>query len=306
MNGTLNGRPAAGPKSYVLVVDPNRESRLITVTQLQGLNANIFETDSVVDAFSEVRHHRHALVVLEATIVDDLLCSAIGKIRHADSTNTPVMVVMPQGSGQQEMIEVFAAGAVDVLTRPVEPAILQYKAAVFLDLNGRIRDLSDTSIIDPLTGAYNRRGFETLAQQQIREARRQHRQLVMFFADLDDLKSINDRWGHMAGDQAIRDAATVLRNAFRELDVVARIGGDEFIVMAVDSDLLTEEKVRQRIAQLINHQNTVSNRPYSLSLSIGMVRHESIRGGTFEEMLASADRDMYAHKNGKRELVSVG
>src|SRR5207244_8114289 len=89
----------------------------------------------------------------------------------------------------------------------------------------------DMGLVDELTGLYNRRGFLTLATRDLRLARRGDETLLVAFADMDDLKSVNDTSGHAVGDRALRDTAGLLRQTFRESDLVARIGGDEYAVL---------------------------------------------------------------------------
>ena len=95
--------------------------------------------------------------------------------------------------------------------------------------------IRNLSITDDLTNLFNRRGFFTLAEQQLQIASRTGREMVLLFVDLDKLKSINDALGHAEGDQALRETATILKNSFRESDIIARIGGDEFVVLAAET-----------------------------------------------------------------------
>src|SRR5439155_4655683 len=94
--------------------------------------------------------------------------------------------------------------------------------------------LQSLVITDPLTGLYNRRGFTTLANQLLKQARRSRQPFLLFTADLDDLKQINDGYGHLEGDQVINAAAAILKDTFRASDVIARIGGDEFAVAVLE------------------------------------------------------------------------
>ncbi len=95
--------------------------------------------------------------------------------------------------------------------------------------------IQNLSITDELTSLLNRRGFFTLAEQQIKIARRTGREMVLLFADLDKLKWINDTWGHAEGDRALCEVGKILKNTFRESDIIARIGGDEFVMLAVET-----------------------------------------------------------------------
>ena len=157
--------------------------------------------------------------------------------------------------------------------------------------------LRRASLTDELTGLYNRRGFLTLAEQQLRLARRQGKDLVLFFADLDGFKQVNDRFGHAAGDRTLKAVAQLLRGAVRDSDIVARLGGDEFTVLAVDGDAHAAAVIRRRIAQRINTLNARNELAAPLSVSIGHVRVTASQPHSLEELLASADKVLYQHKS---------
>lgn len=104
------------------------------------------------------------------------------------------------------------------------------------------KELRELSLIDELTGLYNRRGFLAMFEQFIKIARRQKNMVFMLYADLDNLKVINDTYGHNEGDMALREVATIFKETFRDSDILARIGGDEFTVVPVGSALDGAEK----------------------------------------------------------------
>jgi len=158
------------------------------------------------------------------------------------------------------------------------------------------------STIDELTGLPNRRGFSELAEQQLKVACRYCQPLVLCFADLDGLKSINDQLGHSAGDAAICAAASVLRDTFRGSDIVARLAGDEFAVLAIASAQSGVECALQRLSQNLSRFNATPHQ-FRLDLSLGMARHEAGVSEGLDALLARADADMYAQKQRKRSLT---
>ncbi|MDP2815348.1 MAG: PAS domain S-box protein, partial [Rectinemataceae bacterium] len=124
------------------------------------------------------------------------------------------------------------------------------------------------SITDQLTGLHNRRGFLSLAEQQLKLAERNKSGMVLFFADLDGLKWINDTLGHEEGDKALIEAATVLKETFRASDIIARLGGDEYSVLTADITEENSEAFAARLQSLIDTQNKQENRRYRLSISV--------------------------------------
>ena len=145
-------------------------------------------------------------------------------------------------------------------------------------LRQREEQLRMLSLSDSLTGLYNRRGLFALGEHTMRSARRRAKGLGVIYVDVDGLKDINDRLGHAQGDEALRTVADVIRASMRESDVVGRVGGDEFVVLAEDDPDVTRELVT-RLRRRLERANDKSGRPFRLSLSIGAVDWEPGRAG---------------------------
>jgi diguanylate cyclase (GGDEF)-like protein/PAS domain S-box-containing protein len=162
-------------------------------------------------------------------------------------------------------------------------------------------ELRTLSLTDALTGLYNRRGFMTLAEQHLKIANRMKSLVFMLYADLDNLKHINDTFGHQEGDTALKDTAKILRETFREADIVSRIGGDEFVVMPIGVSERDTESVNSRLQNNLNLHNGKKNRGYTLSLSIGITHYDPARPVTTEELLLQGDKLMYEQKIRKKK-----
>lgn len=168
-------------------------------------------------------------------------------------------------------------------------------------------ELRALSLVDELTGLYNRRGFFTLAQQQLKLAARLKRNTVLIFADMDNLKWINDTFGHTAGDHALKEMAHILKHTFREADIVARLGGDEFVVLAVevnnDANILIQRllgNLQLRNARIKAHPPSPSSPVFDLSVSIGIACCTADNPCSLEELLSQADKNMYQQKRHKQ------
>jgi len=160
--------------------------------------------------------------------------------------------------------------------------------------------LKETSLRDELTGLYNRRGFFTLAEQEIRRTQRNRRPFYVIFIDFDRLKNINDTKGHLAGDQALKKLGEILRNVFRKSDIIARIGGDEFVVLA--SEIAHDEEVNgliDRLKEKIDERNRETDGLYQISVSTGITRYDGTRSISIDRLLSLADREMYREKKKK-------
>lgn len=160
----------------------------------------------------------------------------------------------------------------------------------------RLRELSVT---DELTGLYNRRGFFTLGEKQLKIAGRMKNKMLLFSADLDGLKKINDTYGHHEGDRALIDAAGIVRECFRGSDIIARIGGDEFVVLLTEKANVDPAMLAKRIREQTERRNSECRRSYPLSFSIGMASYDPGRSSTLGDLLVAADRSMYDDKKKK-------
>jgi diguanylate cyclase (GGDEF)-like protein/PAS domain S-box-containing protein len=164
----------------------------------------------------------------------------------------------------------------------------------------RAREAQERSLMDELTGLYNRRGFSSLAEHQFKLSKRSHKSMVLFFGDLDELKTINDTLGHLEGDQALVDTANLLRKTFRETDIMARIGGDEFVVLITEP---TDTKViLRRLHQNLERHNDRKGRPYRIELSIGIAHYNPLFPSSIEELVRQADSSMYEDKRRKHDM----
>lgn len=176
-----------------------------------------------------------------------------------------------------------------------------------LDITDRKRNeeaLRKLSLADELTGLYNRRGFFTLAEQQLKIANRMKKKILLLFADLDDLKWINDNLGHNEGDFALIEIANILQKTFRESDLIARIGGDEFAVLAVETEGTNADIITTRLLDSLRDYNAGRKQAYNLSVSIGISRYDPCYPCSIDELLARADKLMYKYKK-KNRPVSV-
>ncbi|NLV67968.1 MAG: PAS domain S-box protein [Spirochaetes bacterium] len=156
------------------------------------------------------------------------------------------------------------------------------------------------AIIDTLTGLFNRRGFITLAEHQIKNSSRLKKKLLLFFIDLDGLKIINDTYGHEEGDLAIKRASVILRKTFRESDIISRLGGDEFAVLVTDS-LELPDVVMKRLAKTTDEENSHPGLNYPVSMSIGIADYDPESPCSIDELMSRADRLMYKQKKQKKQ-----
>jgi diguanylate cyclase (GGDEF)-like protein/PAS domain S-box-containing protein len=163
----------------------------------------------------------------------------------------------------------------------------------------KLLNLSNT---DELTGLFNRRGFFALAGQQLKISNRMKKGMSLLSADLDDLKRINDTFGHQEGDRALSVTADILRESFRNVDIMARIGGDEFVVLLIEPANNKLDAYTARLQRKMALHNLRSERAYTLSVSIGAAHYEPGSSCSIDDLIAKADRLMYEQKRNKKKF----
>lgn len=178
----------------------------------------------------------------------------------------------------------------ELLMRAVECAVKQHMLRA---------EVSNLALSDELTGLYNRRGFLALTERQLKLGRRANREMVLFFIDVDNLKQINDSFGHSEGDLALIRTAEVLERTFRDSDVLARLGGDEFAALAIEASGHSEATITGRLQQNLETVRCNESR-YHLSFSVGAVRFDPRTASSITELMLQADRAMYEHKTHQR------
>lgn len=161
--------------------------------------------------------------------------------------------------------------------------------------------LERLTVMDELTGLYNRRGFAALSSQQIAIRNRNNSNLLLVYFDIDGLKTINDTLGHAVGDIAIKAFASLLKKVFRSMDIIARIGGDEFVVLAIDCTIREFRIIRRRLDQALDEYNASSNQEFHLSVSAGAAPCISESTYTIDQLMEEADAELYKEKKKKKK-----
>ena len=157
----------------------------------------------------------------------------------------------------------------------------------------------ELATMDDLTRLSNRRGFEVLAQKILRVCQRQNKSATLLYYDLDEFKSINDRFGHAEGDFALARFAEFLTSTFRDSDILGRLGGDEFGVLIADANDDGIRNAQQRLSTTIDHYNQTTARGYSLQYSVGIAALTPSEKTDIGELMTIADRSMYQQKSHK-------
>ena len=225
---------------------------------------------------------------------------------HAHTPEIPV-IVLTAVDNDALAIEAVRRGAQDFLVKgQVEGKLLSRVIRYAIERHRMQAALRSLSLLDDLTGLYNRRGFSRLAEQHLKLANRTKRGSLLMFIDVDGLKQINDTVGHPEGDRALTETAEILKHTFRSSDVIARIGGDEFAVIAIDASQNSAAHLVMRLQEKLQAANAQPGRRYPLSLSVGVASLDPQSTQSLEALMAKADEALYQQKRSKASRTHSG
>jgi diguanylate cyclase (GGDEF)-like protein len=220
---------------------------------------------------------------------------------RARGCRTPVIMLTGQDDRATDL-NAMHAGAADYLVKGRVTGDMLERAIRYARERHRLLDeISALSLTDELTGLHNRRAFMTMADQRLQLLERTGSLCLLIFADVDGLKAANDTIGHEAGDRLLKDAATALQAAFRRTDLVARMGGDEFVVLADGASEADVTSVLAKLQAQIDCRNaTMAPGEPRLSISAGALCFAAGPAFRLQDLIAEADARMLAAKSTRR------
>ncbi len=315
--------PGAEPLT-ILAVDDDRATLLVLEHLLRGLGHRVHTAPDGKTALARAMTVRPQIIISDwimPGINGIALCKAL---RETDEGRRMYFIVLSALEQDDQLVEAFESGVDDYLTKPFTPRVLAARLRAGMrvirlqeearrdndnmrkfaaELAVANRRLQQAALTDPLTGLPNRRhGMERL-EQEWAASMRNHRPMTCMMIDIDRFKQINDTHGHDMGDLVLRQAAGVLRKEARAEDVVCRMGGEEFLVIAADLNLAAARHVAERLRRAVA-QTLFSSGPVHChaTISVGVAQREPSMQRA-DELLKAADRALYAAKALGRDQV---
>ncbi len=256
------------------------------------------------EALKELNEGEYRLVLLDLFLPD---CGGLETfLRTREHAPDIPIVVLTAREDEALAVEAVRHGAQDYLVKgQVNNKLLLRAVRYAIERQRTQARLEHLTLIDDLTGLYNRRGFISYGKKCVKLSQRTKKGFMVLFADMDGLKSINDSLGHNTGDEALMDVAEILRKTFRESDIIARLGGDEFAVLAMDISRFNgvSSVLLSRLQENLDAMNAQPNRSYRVSISVGIALYKPGSPGTLEELIDEADARMYEQKRAKKKLA---
>jgi two-component system cell cycle response regulator len=291
---------SASIRVLLVQADDSQAGRLAEAVQGRtGTPLDIDRAPEMTQALRRLSEDHFDAVLLSVDLPGPPVLEGLTRL-HDHAPDVPILV-LTDGDDEAQAMMALKLGAQDsIALEQVDGNLLVRAIRYAIERHQLQMALRAMSLVDDLTGLYNRRGFLTLARQQLKVADRMNKRVSQIFVDLDGLKAINDRHGHREGDLALLETADILKEIFREADIIARIGGDEFVVLALESSGARPESYVERLREKLAMRNARGQRPFVLSLSMGIAQYDPASPCSIDDLLAKADALMYAEKRSKR------
>jgi len=294
--------------THVLVVDDDPDQRAILHHLLTAQGWTVSEASDGEEALSLAIDEQPDLVILDVSMPGRDGFAVCERMRELLSeTNAPHVIFVTGRTELQHSLRGLEAGALDYITKPFVPEDLLARARVAVRLKAQLDALAAGAATDPLTGLWNRQQLAARGRELVALATRHGTSLSCIMLDVDDFKLINDHHGHLAGDAVLQQLARCMQAALRESDLLFRYGGDEFLIIATQTDGGRAWQIADRL------RRSVAAQPFRLPegaqapelpvrISVGCATWEQEE--TFASLLNRADRALYRSKRCGRNCTS--
>jgi two-component system, cell cycle response regulator len=283
--------------AVLLVEDDPADAELLmdVLSRLGHITVDLTCANCLATAFAILDSRRIDIIISDLGLPG---CRGLETVVKLLEKVPEVPIIVLTGYDAEELaVGALNLGAQDYLVKGhINTNVLYRSIRYSIERNHLIQQLKSISITDDLTGLYNRRGFLMLAKKQLELASRMNKTMWMIYLDVDKMKWINDTLGHHEGDNALRNTAKILKQTFRDSDILARIGGDEFAVVALEDSKSGADSMIARILTDIASFNAKANIRYQLSVSMGAVPCDTRPDCDISMLLTVADKLMYEQK----------
>lgn len=289
----------------LLIEDNPGDARLIQemLSEIKDTKFNFSYVDRLSKGLEFLTKGDIDIVLLDLSLPDSQGLDTFLKLHQ---TVPDIAVIVFTGLDDSTIgVKAVQEGAQDYLIKGKVDSYLLFRSIRYaIERQRMLREIKAMSITDELTELYNRRGFLNFGKELLKMGKRMKKVLFLLYADLDGMKMINDNFGHNEGDNALKAISNILKRIFRKTDIIARIGGDEFVVLGIVTSWSEEESLAEilpaRLQQRLDAYNVERNLPYNLSMSMGLVTFEPESSSSINELLDRADELMYKQKRSRK------
>jgi len=294
----------------ILVVDDSKINLKVVGAILNKVGYKTTFAIGGQDAIERLKSVKPDLILLDLMMPDMdgiEVCNAIKN--QLENQDIPV-IFLTANIHKENLLDAFKNGAVDYIVKPFHRPEFLARIRIHLELKHTRDELKKALIeqeklatTDPLTNIANRRYFFTQAEAELKRSRRYHYSFSVLMMDIDHFRDINNTYGHAIGDEAIKIVATKIIKNIRDIDICARIGGEEFVALLPQTNMSEAMVVAERIRQIISQTViTAEEQKVTMTMSIGVATY-AFEDETIDAVLKRADKALYQAKNAGRNQV---
>ncbi|MCF7929654.1 MAG: diguanylate cyclase [Spirochaetales bacterium] len=283
--------------AHILIVDDILDNLQLLGTIVRDAGYQVAAASSGKEAIDYAVKTQPDLVLLDIMMPDMDGIETCRRLKADTRTDDIPVIFITALDRIEDKVKAFEAGGVDFITKPYIREEVRMRVQVHLRLRFAIQQVKKQARTDDLTGVFNRRAAYELLKKHINLSRRENYSLVICYIDIDNLKEMNDRYGHEAGDRLIVTTADAILDRIRKSDYVFRMGGDEFMLLFPKAEVEEARSLIERIQAALGREE-INRLPVEFSYGFSTFRPESKE--TLEELIGRADQSMYRLKQQKK------
>lgn len=301
-------------KEKVLLVDDSRQAREAIKASLAGLFSVFIEAEDGLAAIKSFVEEKPGFIITDIEMPSINGYRFISTIRNMeDGRDVPIILLSGTKDSLKKKLTGFNLGASDFLMKPFESEELIARVKSLLRVRGLMEELKEKNtlleklaVTDELTGLFNRRHFFESTHSQMALGLRHHFKIACMLMDIDHFKRINDTYGHMAGDEVLKKIGSLLKACKREGEVLARFGGEEFVMCLFNTDSECAVMAAERFRRLVSeHDFSSVAQGLKITLSVGVAVWPQEQVKSIDELVKAADKALYQSKSLGRDRVTL-
>lgn len=303
----LQTAPLAAEESrpVALVIDDSADVHRLLSARLKQEEIELQGATSPREGLAMATANPPAVILLDLDMPEMDGFEVLRALKDNPATHHIPVIIVSGMTSMQDKVTAFELGAVDYVTKPFEFTELRVRLRSALRVHRLLSMLANRAQLDGLTGLWNRAYFDQRMSEEVSKSDRHGRPFSIAIADCDHFKSINDTFGHPAGDAVLQGLAKILRREYRQSDIVCRYGGEEFVVLMPDTTPSDAAAVCDRIRQVIEQSVWPRHPERRVTVSFGVVGVEGPSAQSAAAWLEAADKNLYLSKRAGRNRVTA-
>jgi diguanylate cyclase (GGDEF)-like protein len=299
-------KPTEEQRPTVLIVDDSADVHRLLKVRLKNEELEFLSASDGVEGVTMADQQQPALIILDVDMPGMDGLSALRRLKELPRTQHIPVIVLSGLHSPQDKVMAFDLGAIDYITKPFELTELRVRVRSALRMQLLVQMLAQRAQIDGMTGLWNRTFFDRRWSEEHARCSRYGHSMSVALLDLDHFKSVNDSFGHPAGDMVLQVLAKVLQRESRHSDLACRYGGEEFVLLMPDTSAADAATVCERIRTAVESARFPRFPSLRVTVSIGIAGSSAASTVSAEQWVETADHNLYsAKRSGRNRIVST-